>query len=128
MKRLIIVMIALIVNITLTTAQSNTEDVPFMAQFERLTTYLKLRASQKTKVKDLNENFIQMQKTCKVETTSSQGQKMQQVLLDNLSGMREVLSDIQFEKYISLLNTTNKNKNIIDDNLFADLVKQAGEK
>jgi len=121
-------MIALIVNITLTSAQSNTEEVPFMAKFERLTTYLKLRASQKTKVKDLNENFIQMQKTCKADPTSSQDQKMQQILFDNLSGMRNILSDIQFEKYISLLNTTNKNKNAIDENLFADLVKQVGEK
>jgi len=116
-------MLTLIASITATTAQPGTEDVPFKADFSQLTNYLKLRASQKKKVKELNESFIQMQKTCELEN-SSREQVLQQVLTENLSAMKETLYKEQFEKYVTLLNNTNKNKNVIDENLFADLINQ----
>lgn len=123
MKRLMIVMAAILVSVTATMAQSNSSEVPFNAELSGLVKYLKLNPGQKKKVKTLNESFVQMQ-----ETGKSQDQRMQQILVENLSGMKEILSKSQFEKYIVLLNSTNKNKNVINDASFTALVSQVKEK
>lgn len=127
MKRLVIIMAVLFASITTIVAQSNTEEVPFNFEISRLNNYLKLKSYQLQKVKTLNESFIQMQEECEVKG-SSREQKIQQILTENLSGMKEPLSKVQFEKYVALLKITNKNNSIIDEDLLANLVEQVNGK
>lgn len=124
MKRLLMVMAALIACVTVTVAQS--DEVPFKVELSQLDSYLKLKPYQKKKVKVFTENFIEMQKTCEAKDAS--GKEIQKILADNLTEMKGTLSKAQFEKYIVLLNITNKNKNVMDENLFAELVKQVDDK
>ncbi|MDL2266284.1 hypothetical protein LJC57_05585 [Parabacteroides sp. OttesenSCG-928-G07] len=119
MKRLMIVMAAILVSVTAVMAQSNTGDIPFNAEISQLDKYLKLNPTQRKKVRALNDSFVQSQKT-----GASQGQRMQQLLSENLSGMKDILSKSQFEKYVTLLTNTNKNKNIMNESSFTALVTQ----
>jgi hypothetical protein len=123
MKRLMIVMAVLFVGITTIVAQSNAEEIPFNVKTSKLDRYLSLRPYQTEKVEVLNESFIQMQKENRGEE-----EKMKQVIAENLSGMKKVLSKVQFEKYVTLIMATNKNNNIMEEASLADLVKQVKEK
>jgi hypothetical protein len=122
MKRLLIIMAVLLAGITTITAQSNTEGVPFNVKPAKLDNYLSLRPHQRGKVETLCENFIQLQKEYR-----GQEQKMEQIIVENLSGMKKVLFKTQFEKYVALLKTTNKNNNVMDEASLINLVKQADE-
>ncbi|MDR1402228.1 MAG: hypothetical protein LBJ60_00820 [Tannerellaceae bacterium] len=132
MKRFMIVMAVLLTGITTVAAQLVTETVPFNVKTSKLERYLNLRSYQTDKVNTLNETFIQMQKALKEYggEASFQDPKMKQILAENLAGMKEALSKVQFEKYVGLLQITNKNTNVLDENVLADLVKEvsAGEK
>jgi hypothetical protein len=119
-------MTALIASATFVFAQSHSETVPFKAELNKLSNYLRLKSSQKDIVYDLNENFILKQRACDTDNPVGK-QKMQQILIENLSEMKKVLTKLQFEKYIKLLDITNKNSNVIDEESFASLVEQAGK-
>jgi hypothetical protein len=123
MTRLLIIMAVLLAGITTIAAQSDTGEVPFNVKPAKLGHYLSLRPYQTGKVETLSENFIQLQKEYR-----GQEQKMEQIIVENLSGMKKVLSKTQFEKYVALLKTTNKNNNVMDEASLANLVKQADEK
>ncbi|MDH6359091.1 hypothetical protein [Parabacteroides sp. PF5-9] len=121
MKRLLLVIGALIISMTVCVAQSNTDDVPFKVELSQLESFLKLKPYQKKKVKVINESFIQQQKAASGE------QKMQQIIVENLSGMKDALTKDQFGKYMTLLTATNKNKKIMNESLFAEVLKQANK-
>jgi hypothetical protein len=123
MKRLIIAMAVLFTGIATSVAQSNAEEIPFNVKLSKLEHYLALKPYQVGKVETLNETFIQMQRANKGEE-----QKMKQIVAENIAGMRKTLTKAQFDKYVALLTTTNKNNNIMDEASLAGIIEQTDKK
>lgn len=87
----------------------------FMADFSRLSSYLELTPRQMDKVYEINDLFRETQKGIRMQDELRPDERMMSALLINMKQMRDVLSEAQYRKYVTLLNVTNNNNRILSE-------------
>jgi len=109
MKRLMVVIMALMLCASLSYAQEKPEicTKPMVVSLEQLSKYLELDGYQASQVSLINEAFIEKQ----MESSRFKGtlatRKKTEAVYGNLKLMRDVLTTDQYRKYVTLLNVTN---------------------
>lgn len=110
MKRMVMVVAVLVIGATMSLVQAQSEGrVSFMANIDKLGTYLNLAPYQKMNVADINANFIELQRKNLGNEACLQEVEMQKLVYDNLREMKKVLTEAQYRKYVVLVNVTNNN-------------------
>jgi hypothetical protein len=114
MKRLVTIVAALAISVTMSFAQNaKTGNEPFKADFSKLSSYLELEPYQMTEVYKINEFFIQKQSESFVKNPLVQDVKMRDAVYGNLKLMKDVLNPEQYRKYVTVINVTNNNNKVI---------------
>ncbi|MBO4596521.1 MAG: hypothetical protein J5676_01390 [Bacteroidaceae bacterium] len=79
----------------------------------RLSAYLELSDAQYETIEAINNDFeASMAEAEKVENNEERANKMRKAVLDNCKKMRENLNDVQYSKYLSVINATINNKGL----------------
>lgn len=119
MKRLMMAVAALMISATFISvkAQSVSQE-PFKVDFSRLSNYLNLAPYQMTEVENINDYFIEKQSEgiAKVNPVRKE-QVLNQALYGNLKLMKSVLSQDQYRRYVALINVTNNNNRILNNEI-----------
>lgn len=114
MKRLGVIVAMMAIAITVSFAQG--KDNSKGASFQRLSSYLQLKPNQVDKVYQINEYFIkQLGQPLSSEALFNNDlsdKVVENALIGNLSLMKRVLTDEQYDKYVALINVTRENHQI----------------
>lgn len=112
MKRLSLVVTALLVSVTMSFAGNKPSDqVPVVIDMTQLSRYLQLDAQQVREVVEINDYFIEMQrKSLTYSNKDLREKKMEQAIYGNLKLMKETLTEDQYRSYLGLLNLTHNNR------------------
>lgn len=82
---------------------------PFAINFDKLSNYLQLSSAQADEVYKINDYFIDKQKETRYSKDDLREKKLLEAVYGNLKLMKEVLTQEQYRKYVTLLNVTNNN-------------------
>lgn len=119
-KWMIMMLMGLSVSGNLVKAESvyeQTEETPFAINFQQLGKYLQLETTQMEPVYQINEAFRANQEEAQSRGAKRKGELMKQALLVNLKQMKEVLSEAQYRDYLTILNVTNNNNQLLNNSL-----------
>ena len=121
MKRLSLVVTALLVSVTMSFAENRHSDqLPVVIDMTQLSRYLQLDAQQVREVVEINDYFMEMQqKSLSYSNKDAREKKMEQAIYGNLKLMKETLTEDQYRSYLGLLNLTynNRSKRLRADSL-----------
>lgn len=112
MKRLSLVVTALLVSVTMSFAGNRHSDqVPVVIDMTQLSRYLQLDVQQVKEAVEINDYFIEMQrKSLTYFNKDLREKKMEQAIYGNLKLMKETLTQDQYRSYLGLLNLTYNNR------------------
>lgn len=112
MKRLSLVVTALLVSVTMSFAGNKDSDqLPLVIDMTQLSRYLQLDAQQVREVVEINDYFMEMQqKSLAYSNKDAREKKMEQAIYGNLKLMKETLTEDQYRSYLGLLNLTYNNR------------------
>ena len=94
-----------------------TSKVPFTISFRQLSRYLDLHPSQQETVFRISEAFMAEQQEAMGRGSLRKEAIMQRALHANLKQMKETLNEAQYCSYVALLNVTNNNNQLLNNNL-----------
>jgi len=112
MKRLSLVVTALLVSVTMSFAgNKHSDQLPLVIDMTQLSRYLQLDAQQVREVVEINDYFMEMQqKSLAYSNKDAREKKMKQAIYGNLKLMKETLTEDQYRSYLGLLNLTYNNR------------------
>ncbi len=112
MKKFFLTAIAVIGFATVSMAADNNKS-NVTVNSARLSAYLELSDAQYEKIDAINNDFeASMAEAEKTENSEERANKMRKAVLDNCKKMRENLNDVQYSKYLSVINATMNNKGL----------------
>lgn len=82
---------------------------PFAINFDKLSNYLQLSSAQADEVYKINDYFMDKQRETRYSKDDLREKKLLEAVYGNLKLMKEVLTQEQYRKYVTLLNVTNNN-------------------
>ena len=94
---------------------------PFAVEFSRLSSYLGLAPYQMEEVLNINDYFVQEQRSSLSKDLKRQDERLQKAVYGNLKLMKEALTADQYRKYVILLNVTNNNNRLTGAVTFTDI-------
>lgn len=112
MRRLGLVFSAILLVATMSFGQSKKVNLVSDINFEKLSNYLQLKASQMNEVASINEFFSEQLAEASRASESRYDKKVHQAVFSNLKLMKGTLSEDQYRKYLTLINVTNNNNRL----------------
>ena len=108
MKRMIFALVAMVMMTMSANAQSENNNKPMT--FDRLSSFLELTTSQVEPVRTAMAQFTSSLETYyQLKDTSKGGEAWEKIQARHKKTMKKVLSEKQYEKYVSMLDLTARN-------------------
>jgi len=118
MKRLGLAVAAILLSASVGFAQSDYSKFgkePFAVSFDKLNKYLELESYQMKEVSNINDFFIEKQSESLRAGAKRKDAKMHEAIYGNLKLMKQALTQKQYRKYLTLINVTNNNNNLLNN-------------
>ncbi len=126
MAKLFMVVALIVVSATVGIANAQNVNVngnkePFVVEFNKLSSYLKLESYQLNRVFEINDYFVNQQRESMGASDLRQDKRLQNAVYCNLKLIKKTLTADQYRKYVTLLNVTNNNNRIIGTKSLSEL-------
>ncbi len=96
------------------TTLENANNFDIEINVERLSNYLELNTTQFSETEEISDYFTWQLETSKNKSEAKKQAYVRKAVYVNLKSMKQILSDTQYKKYLQVMNTTLKNKDLWD--------------